>query len=293
MLCTLVFGWTALLVMTGCESDFEVFGESDAYFSVFGVLDASADTQWVRIEALQDSLLYDTRPLNAEVTLASLTSGRRVTLQDSLFSFIGGARAFNFWTTEPIRPLESYRLTVERFDGATSAVNVTLPDSFPDPLINVFPFSLINLPVSGNVCATTFEMTIRMERIAALQITYHVPTRRGTIREYEVSYVRRAEQFASDLYIVIVTWVDDLKELAALDRDISITDLLNLQGVDLLVASAGPNWPENSLNDETVALPGAVTHIENGFGFLGGVYSKRLEIPMGTYRDPSCFGVVQ
>ena len=278
-----------MLLQGGCETSFEVFAESDAYYSLFGVLDASADTQWVRVEALQDSLLTDTKPLDAVVTMAHPASGRRVHWRDSLFQFIGGAAAYNIWTDEPIRPLETYRLEVTRSDGVTSAVDVTLPDSFPDPLLNVFPFSLINLPVSGNVCARTFEMLIQLERFAALEVTYHVPTARGIERAYRVSYVLRAERLETGVYEVVVTWVDDLKQLAALDRDIGVDELLRLRAVDLLVAAAGPDWPDNALSDETVALPGAVTHIENGFGFVGGVFSKRLSIPIGTYRDVSCF----
>jgi len=276
-------------LLAGCETSFEVFAESDAHFSLFGVLDVSADTQWVRVETLQDSLLTDTKPLDAVVTMTHLPSGRRVAWRDSLFQFIGGSTAYNAWTDEPILPLETYRLEVTRADGAMSAVTVTLPDTFPDPLLNVSPFSLINLPVSGNVCARTFEMLIQVERFAALEITYHVPTRRGMVRKYSVSYVLKAARLESGAYEVIVPWVDDLKQLAALDRDISIDELLRLSAVELLVAAAGPNWPENSLDDETVALPGAVTHIEHGFGFVGGVVSKRLDIPIGDYRNPSCF----
>ena len=279
----------ATCMLAGCETSFEVFGESDAYFSIFGVLDVSADTQWVRVEDLQDSLLTDTKPLHAVVTMTHLSSGRRVIWRDSLFQFIGGSRAYNVWTDEPILPLETYRFEVARSDGTMSASTVTLPDTFPEPLLNVFPFSLINLPISGNVCAKTFEMIIRLERFAALEITYHVPTTRGTERAFSVSYVLRAELTENGYFEVIVPWVEDLKQLAALDRDIGLTELLQLSAVDLLVASAGPNWPENALDDETVALPRAVTHIEQGFGFLGGVVSKRLNLPIGDYREVSCF----
>lgn len=279
----------AVVLLARCDTSFEVFGESDAHFSLFGVLDAASDTQWVRVESLQDSLLLDTKPLDAVVAMTHLASGRRVTWRDSLFRFIGGAAAYNVWTDEPIAPLATYRLAATRSDGATSVVTVTLPDTFPDPEINVYPFSLINLPISGNVCATTFEMVIRLERLAALQITYHVPTARGAVRRYSVSYVLKAERAANGSFEVIVPWVEDLRELAALDRDIGLDELLGLSAVDLLVASAGPDWPDNALDDETVALPGAVTHVENGFGFVGGVVSKRLSIPIGDYRDVSCF----
>lgn len=280
----------ALFLLTGCETSFDVFGESDTYFSLHGFLDASADTQWVRIEALQDSLLINTRPLDAVVTLTHLATGRTSTWHDSLFQYVEGATAYNYWSADPILPLETYRLQVERSDGASSAVTITLPDAFPDPFINFPPFSIINLPVSGNVCAREFDMIIRTERLAALQFTYHVPTLRPNVtRRHSVSYIPLAERVDTNLYEVTVSWVDDLLELATLDPDIRLNQLLQLEAVDLLVAAAGPNWPDNALSDETVALPGTITHIEQGFGFVGGVVSKRLSIPLGDYRDVSCF----
>ncbi len=273
---------------SGCETPVDVFVESDAYYSMFGVLDVSADTQWVRIEALQDSLRMGSSTLDARFTMTQLSTGRQVEWRDSLFQFLNGFQAHNMWTAEPIQPLASYLLEVTRSDGAVSSHTVTLPDTFEEPLLNAFPFSLINLPVSGNVCAQTFELVADIGQLAALQISYVVPTARGTDRRYDVSYIPRAEQVEGGIEVRI-TWARDLQELAALDRDIGVTELLQLKEVELLIAAAGPGWPDNALPDETVALPGAVTHIENGFGFVGGVISRRIEIPIGDFRDASCF----
>ncbi len=284
MFCGVIVG----LAGSGCETPVDVFVESDAHYSMFGVLDVSADTQWVRVEALQDSLRTGSTVLDARFKMTQLSTGRQVVWRDSLFQYLNGFQAHNMWTDEPIQPLESYRLEVTRSDGAVSARTVTLPEDFEDPLLNAFPFSLINLPVSGNVCARTFDMVVDVEQLAALQISYVVPTVRGTDRRYDVSYIPRAEPIEGGTE-VRVTWVRDLQELAALDRDIGVAELLLLKRVDLLVAAAGPGWPDNALPDETVALPGAVTEIENGFGFVGGVVSKHIEIPLGDFRDTSCF----
>lgn len=279
----------ACWLFAGCETSFDVFRESDAYFSMFGFLDASADTQWVRVAPLQDTMTTDTRPLDVRFAMTRLSTGHRVDWQDSLFQFVTGSLAHNVWTVETIHPLETYKLEAVRADGATSIAMVTVPDSFPDPLLSVHPFSLINLPVSGNVCARSFEISISVEHLAALEVTYHVPTRQGSLSSFSESYILKAEQLENGAYVVSVPWVQDLERLTVRDPDIGINELLQLAAVDLFVASAGPNWPDNALDDETLALPGVVTHIENGFGFVGGVVSKRLNIPIGDFRDSSCF----
>ena len=287
---TMIFWMMAIASLAGCESSFEVFGESDAYFSMFGFLDASADTQWVRVEALQDSLINDANPLDAEFSMTHVASGWRIVWRDSLFEFAGGARAYNIWTTEPILPLETYRLEVVRSDGATSAATVVLPDTFPDPALNTFPFSIINLPIGGEVCATRFELLIvNVDEFAALEVTYRVPNQRGRIRSFEVSYIPEIRFNAQGQVEVDVTWADDLLEFATADIEIDIPELLRLESVEILVAVAGPGWPDNALDDETVALPGTVSNVENGFGFVGGVASKRIDVPIGDFRDASCF----
>ena len=285
-----VFSWmVAVTVIAGCESSFEVFGESDAYFSMFGYLDASADTQWVRVEGLQDSLINDTKPLDAEFSMTHLPSGRRVVWRDSLFDYSGGARAHNLWTDEPILPRETYRLDVVRSDGATSSAVVALPDTFPEPALDTFPFSIVNLPNSAIVCAKRIDLVLEnVDAFAALQITYRVPTRRGTERTFSFSYISDAVFTGSGVAEVTLEWAKDLLEIATIDREIEVPQLLQLISAELLIAAAGPGWPDHTLPLETLALPGVATNVEQGLGFVGGVASRRIDVPIGNFRDVSC-----
>jgi len=278
-----------MALLAGCETSFEVFGDSDEIYSLFGVLDASQDTQFVRVELLQDSMLTDTGPIDAVVTMKTMSSGETVQWNDSLFYFIGGARAHNFWTTEPIVAEETYRLNVRRSDGESSSATITLPEEFRDPRFTAFPFSLINLPVSGNVCARDFDMEVRVEELAALEMVYYVPTRRENETVFRKNYIPKAVKFPDGRFEVTIEWVADLIELGQVDEEVGLQQMINTRAIVLRVASAGPNWPDNALDDETVALPDAVTFVDNGFGFVGGVISKRIELPLGDYRDASCF----
>ena len=277
------------MLATGCESSLDVFTESDAYYSLFGFIDASADTQWVRIEALQDSLQTGSSALDATLFSTHQSSGDRVIWNDSLFQYLNNFQAHNFWSIEPFLPGETYILEVIRSDGATSEATVIMPELFDEPLFNVFPFSLINLPVSGNVCARSFDTIIEVDILAALEISYVIPTATGLKNTVQVSYINKVQKLETGAFAVRFEWVQDLQRIAALDSEISLPELLQLEQVQLLVAAAGPGWPDNALDDETVALPGAVTEVKNGFGYVGGVVSKRLEIPIGDFRDASCF----
>jgi len=49
----------ALLVLgvgSGCEDTFEPYKSSDRHFSIFGYLNAAADTQWIRVAPIRQSV---------------------------------------------------------------------------------------------------------------------------------------------------------------------------------------------------------------------------------------------
>ena len=112
-------------------------------------------------KSLQDSLLTGSAELDAVLTSTHQSSGQQTVWKDSLFQYVNDFQAYNFWTTSPFSPSETYVLEIMRSDGALTSLTVTLPNVFPSPEFNVFPFSLINLPVSGNVCAREFDFQYR------------------------------------------------------------------------------------------------------------------------------------
>ncbi|MDZ7694856.1 MAG: hypothetical protein U5K69_27685 [Balneolaceae bacterium] len=130
---------SSVLLFSGCDSPFEPHQENNRYhFSMFGYLDASADTQWVRIMPVRDSLLYNPGEIDATVTLEELETGKTVTLNDSLFHFSNNRYAHNFWTTESLEPSGTYRLKAERSDGAASHATITLPADFSTPIAYIW-----------------------------------------------------------------------------------------------------------------------------------------------------------
>jgi len=282
----LAFWLSVLAMLPACDSSVDIFTDSGQYYSLFGFLDATADTQWVRVKVLQDSMLTEAGPMDAVMTMTTLSTGNSVSWRDSIFSVIGGALVHNFWVAEPLARLESYRLEVRRSDGATSSTTVTLPDTFATPVFSDPP--LTQLPF-GTGCITNFRMDAHIPSLATADVTYYIPSTAGNEIAFTVDYSDEAVFYEEGFWRVNFKWMDDVKFLMASNPYVDITSLTRLRAVEVRVAAAGPNWPDYTLDDETLAIPGVASYVENGLGFVGGVVSRRIDLSLGTYRSARCF----
>ncbi|GAA5520829.1 hypothetical protein LQ318_03755 [Aliifodinibius salicampi] len=103
-----------LLIVSGCDQSFQPLKENTQYyFSIYGYLDASADTQWVRVAPARKQLSTDTIP-EMTVTLEEVETGNSSVMHDSLFQPANKFNYINVWTTMDIKPEHTYRLVVER-----------------------------------------------------------------------------------------------------------------------------------------------------------------------------------
>lgn len=126
-----------IFLVISCGETFEPWQENEQYyFSIYGYLDASADTQWVRVMPVREDLFFEPRPLDATVTLEHAESGESVVMVDSLFSYFQGY-AWNFSSVMNIEPGQTYTITAEYRDGRASRATVQLPEDFPTPVIEI------------------------------------------------------------------------------------------------------------------------------------------------------------
>lgn len=264
-----------LLTLGGCETTFEPFEESDLYFSVFGYLDGGAPAQFIRISPLRDTLYADPEKLDATVTLEHLATGQTIPLYDSTFTFPDGRVVHNFLTYEPMQPGATYRFTATRSDGAASRATVAVPEGFPDPLLDtgISPGSQ-TLPSQSMVISG-------VETLALLEIKYEVMGSGGKVDQIEVSYVSRARPSGGALVVGFDAYRDLQERIGDLGQCPTVVS------ATVRIASASPGWPNfEDFDEETLALPGSAGNIENGVGFLGGVYVKRVPWPalLGAMR---------
>lgn len=256
------------LMILGCNETFEPWQENDQYhFSIFGYLDASADTQWVRVMPVREDLFAEPKPIDAVVTLEHVESGESVVMNDSLFTFFQGY-AWNFWTTLSLEPEQSYRIIAERSDGQISQAIVELPPDFPTPTVQRNPSA------PGGIPPRDIIFVEGVERMIDVQTLHHIRFRH-TDEESLVPFIHLQDttRTVSGDYIISI----DPRE----DRDM-LQSMFNLETIEILdqqiyIVSAGPGFHYfPSIDDKVVALPEGVSNVTQGIGYVAGVVSKTI-----------------
>ncbi|MEX0649365.1 MAG: hypothetical protein WEA56_06835 [Balneolaceae bacterium] len=275
-----VFWISGLLFLSfmfvSCDQSFQPLKENDVSpFSMYGTLDASADTQWVRVTPLREQVETLSEKPEMNVTLENLESGTTAVMEDSLFQFFlpGGQNTVNVRTSMEVEFGQSYKLKAERPDGAASSVTVTIPEDFPTPRVipRAFDGCLIRLEISG------------VKRLADVQYQMRVKiTRPGLefIRSVSVPYRSRIRQTAPDEYRVNINLIRArdmaMDELGALPANTKLKILERY----LFIASGGPDWIDNeelgTIDDLVYALPEVASNVENGVGYVVGIVSKKI-----------------
>ncbi len=92
-------------MLSSCDPVFEPMQENDRYFfSIYGYLDASSDTNWIRVMPIREEFLMEPETIDATVTIKDLSSETTTVMNDSLFYYGDNAYAWNFWTAMPLEP---------------------------------------------------------------------------------------------------------------------------------------------------------------------------------------------
>ena len=115
-----------LLGLAACEAPLDPIAESDLAYSFSGYLDASADTQWVRVEPFGRVNAPTPGPLDAVVSLVKPDGTVRPMTQEVRTFETGPAHLF--WSTEDVVPAASYRIEVRGADGTMAVAPVDVPD---------------------------------------------------------------------------------------------------------------------------------------------------------------------
>lgn len=264
------------LILTGCDQTFQPRQENNKYFfSMYGYLDASADTQWIRVApARQDFNMPPVVP-DIQVTLEQLQSGQRAVMNDSLFV---PENYLNYWTTMDIEHNQTYRLKAEQPDGKSSQVTVTIPEELPIPLVHESPN-----PPGYNV-----YIDDSIEHLADVQTKWYVvldPEGIKQKRVYSFSYRNQAEPVKAfgGAYLVFVDLEEETKQIQGSNAG-SEMQVLHRQ---IFVAAGGPEWIEgiSSIDDLEYFLDGGASDVENGLGYVVGIDSKRIPYKMCLTDD--------
>lgn len=280
-----------LLLMPGCDPSVNVLQPSDQYrYSLFGALNVAADTQVIRVDPIgTQTPVGVSEDLDAAVVLRNLKSGTEIRLRDSLTTVAAGTtRVYNFWTTHPIQPGTSYQVAVRRDSLDLTSATTTTPMQAPELTVG----SSIKLPCDtrprfqdGLIAANSFEVVAHNSEHIAAAITHYpllYPQGEDTLRTWVARDNYDDVMNEGDRFSISVFY---LPELRGLNPESSSTcpprSYFFRSAARMVVAAGGPRWPAwrgASLND--LARPDQFSNVEGGHGFVGGVYTDTIDIPI-------------
>lgn len=272
-----------VLVLAACEKPFEPIQANDYVFSIYGHLEATADTQWVRVTPIRTTLATAPGPIDAVVSLQEVETGTTVVMSDSLGRYLpvnlGGDElyAHNFFTTMPMVPGRHYRLTAARSDGATASATVLIP-VIQDPVLEIstdyYPGLPLELrPPRGEIHGMRYlAMIIGLEDIAD-----GCP---APIRVHQ-EYLRtlRHGQADGEPHFGLLEWIDAGEKRAWEPIELRPSHIqpgpsCTRARKRIVVVASGVSWPQGELtSDRDLSRPNLVSNIEGGVGFLAGVHT--------------------
>ena len=243
--------------LMNCDETFQTRADNDFYtYSMYGYLDATVDTQWIRIMPVR--LDFDFIPgdeIDAHVTIKNLTTGEEEVMHDSLFTPNELANYWNFWTTLPINYEHVYEIVAERSDGEKSIATVTIPPDYPTPI-----YGGERLSVEG------------IDRVAAVNVFWevylidHDEFRIFSFSHRVDSSINRngAQRFA----------LNPSDDISSIKRRMGAARNV-ITNMQILIAAGGYEWVNVFILDDLVyTLPEGVSNVEHGVGYVFGAITK-------------------
>lgn len=267
--------------LPGCEGEFQPIQENNKYyFSMYGYLDASADTQKVRISPARDTFETPAELPEMNVTIEHHHTGEITPMFGIVENIPGGFVVVNAWSDAEIEPNSSYTLAAERPDGMKSRVTVDIPDDFPTPIF--IEDRSITRPRMNRVIVQG------VENIAGFYTRWYLRlSGEGyeEFRTYTFHYRNEAEYTTGYNGAYVIQFSEEL-ERREIDQSLAASsiDVLHKQ---VFIATAGSDWIEDikDVGDLQYALPEGTTNVEDGLGYVIGVVSKL--IPYSECRNES------
>lgn len=261
----------AFTILIGCENSFEPIKENDQYyFSIFGTLDASTDTQWVRVMPVRETKFTSPEPQNIRVTITEKSTGSVTVMEDSLFTLRDGYYAWIYWTTDDIKTGEDYLFEATNEEGKTSTVDVSVPENFPTPPVDYD---------EGDPVAQIYVDGV--ERLVVTDIIFYFRTisQEGVSPLYNES-ISQMDDIRTELDGTQVVYGYPGQGKGVINESYG-TDRVSVrhEWQEVQVISGGPGWPDvGDLTEQERLLPGAISNVNKGLGVLAGIVSKRVPL---------------
>lgn len=280
-----VFLVVAVVVcIAGCEENLGPRESLDAPFTMYGMLSPDLDTQTVQIFVPEQYPRLDAgEEVDVAVFSTEIGTGERVTWKDSAHVDADGVRGHIFWAL--FRPDfgRTYRVEAIRpSDGARSYADVRIP---PPATIRI-----------EDEAAPLLRVYILGDHVRVLEpkFEYVVGFPQGSPGEYSITvdYSAKEERTGND-WTVVANMIVDYEEIRFIVRASNLCrEVLTLDTLKLHVLIGDATWdpPGGTFDPNVLAVPGVMTNVQNGLGFIGGGYRKTEYLyPSREAVDSACF----
>lgn len=272
--------WPAILALLAAQCDQSInpiIGEARP-FTLWGYLDANADTQRVRVFTIESRLGTDrSGPIDATVTSTNIESGVSIQWTGTEVVFSDSSVGHVFYAAFQAKHEQSYLLEVRRSDGATSSAHVTIPPDVRVELVDAPNRIIVPVLIHGKP-PNLVDVHVQYDAATlppANPWPPGSPAPAGVALPVEVSYRGQEEPtqdgwaFEVDLRKDFET-VQDIYTLNCLSPD-----HIGLRRIRFRFLAADAQWapPLDSFDPNLLIEPGAFSNVENGFGFFGGGYT--------------------
>jgi hypothetical protein len=246
----------ALFVTSSCNNTFDPIQQDHPYaFNLYGFLDVHADTQFVRAMPILKVLLpQQSDSIDYQVTITRTSTQEIIQMIPERIDFGIDLSYWNFLTSIPIYPNESYLIRSMNSEGVHSSVLVNTPNSLAEPVVNdyntVDESGLITGIYSDTIVSVGMLYTYTIGLDDYVYTTYVSHLDEGLLSNG--SYRYRFRNFTK------------------LPRNYRMIKR------EFHIVTASTSYPElMDLSFDEMTIPSLVTNVENGTGFVAGI-SRRI-----------------
>ncbi len=260
------------VLLASCENSFiDPFANEDKYFTLYGYLDESKNFQPGTLHAVRVVPITRSSPviedpeapnaeIDAEVFSIDLDTGQEIRWGHTLEELADGTYGHVFQTRFFVEAGTTYRLEVRRSDGIVARAETRVPTT-----TSITPVAQEPVVTDGVMRQDVLLPGVRS--LWGVEIVYQIGDpicfRASPAR---VSYGRTGMSSEAG-WRLTVNLTEDVREL---EQRLESSDW-RICSIDIRTLVMDAAWapPGEVFDPETLALPGSLSNVDNGYGFFG------------------------
>ena len=258
------------LGVLGCEDTVTAILESNRKISMFATLDMNADTQFVRVIPIRETIDGFVDPSLYALRSIDLDNGSEVEWEDSLITFDDGSEGLVFFAPLRVFPGHTYRIEAS---GGNSDLITSAETTIPQvPSVSVGPDSAERFVTPSGFFVISMQDVVwsGLEREPLeIELWYRfLRTPRSGFDDIRFPFPPDGEMLADELSFTLDLAAQ--RFVIADSVDTRRTAFIGL-GMRITILNTAFVPPGGVFDRELLVQPGTFSNVENGFGFIGTV----------------------